>query len=153
LPERIDIDIGGGVEREVTFEKMREATGKLDDFLASGNFSHRVGEHLPVLFSNEGRELSFSRLQEFAKRKEDVDALGHRHTRPVLESLLRNLHRSIEIRFSGKPHGLGRYSECGVKDVAEALGFSDKFCSPDEMVDDGTHRDISSLTRNGAEYL
>ena len=55
LADRVDVDPGRRLLRELALEERRDAAGELDHLETAGYLAHRVGEHLAVLCSEESR--------------------------------------------------------------------------------------------------
>jgi hypothetical protein len=68
---------------------VREAGGQFHDFLAAGDFTQGIGDHLAVLGGDDLRQFALALVQQFAEAEHDLLALGDGHIAPGRECLVR----------------------------------------------------------------
>src|SRR5699024_5066506 len=99
---------------------VRDATGILDDFLAAGDFSHGIVQHLAVLGGDDRRELALALVEQLAVVEQDVGAAGQRGVAPGREGGVRrgdDLGRGVG---TGQCHAGGDLAGGGGHDIAVA---------------------------------
>ena len=96
------VDAGPDVRRVFALLQMRNAAGKLHHFQAAGQFAHRVGEDLAVLFADKTGQTFHILFQQRFEAEHHTRALKRRMTRPRRKRLLRGGNRLL--RFLCRTH-------------------------------------------------
>ena len=102
LHQRVAVDAGPDVRRVFALLQMRNTAGKLHHFQAAGQFAHRVGEDLAVLFADEAGQTFHILFQQRFEAEHHTRALKRRMTRPRRKRLLCGGNRLL--RFLCRTH-------------------------------------------------
>ena len=96
------VNAGPDVRRVFALLQMRNTTGKLHHFQAAGQFAHRVGEDLAVLFADEAGQAHHVLFQQRLEAEHHARALERSLARPRRKRLLRGGNRLL--RFLCRTH-------------------------------------------------
>ena len=96
------VHTGAHIGRVFTLLQMRNATGELYHFQATGQLAYRVGEDLAVLFADKTGQTFHILFQQRFEAEHHTRALKRRMTRPRRKRLLRGGNRLL--RFLCRTH-------------------------------------------------
>ena len=124
LPDRVAVDVGRHVLRELALEKMRQPAGELDDFDPAIDLAKRVGEHLAVLARQDLGEVALAALDELAEGEEDARPCGQRRAAPGSSGVGGRGDRRVDDRRVSERDPRARLAARRVVDVAPPVGRS-----------------------------
>ena len=96
------VDAGTDVRRVFTLLQMWDAAGKFYYFQAAGQFAHRIGEDLAVLFADDAGQSLHVLFQQRLEAEHHARALKRSMARPRRKRLLRGGNRLL--RFLRRTH-------------------------------------------------
>ena len=115
LPDRVHIDPGRGLLRELPLQQGGDPAGELDHLEAARHLAHRVRQHLAVLGHQELRDLLLARMHQLADVEHQLRAFRQRNRAPRREGSLRSLDGAIDLLHRGQIHRAALCPVAGLK--------------------------------------
>ncbi len=155
LTDRVDVDAGRGLLRELPLQQGRYPAGELDHLEAARHLAHRVGEDLAVLGDEQLREVLLVGVDELADVEHQLGALGERDAAPRGERLPCDRYRGADFVDGCQVDGTGLPAGRRVEDRARPARGPLDGAAADPVVegsDSGIGGSWGALTRLGCEF-
>ena len=121
LADRVAVDVGRDVLRELTLQEVGKAAGELDDLEPATHFSKRVGENLAVLPREDLGDVALVAFDELAEGEHDSRPRGEGSAAPRARRLRRRVHRRVDDRRIRKGDTRAPFAVSGVVEIAPAF--------------------------------
>ena len=145
LTDRVDVDSGRGLLREVAAEQRRDPARVLDHLEPALHLALRVGQHLAVLVREDGRDVAEPVVDELADPEHQLRSARERDLAPGRERLLRGRDRLANLLDGGEIDLARLDSERRVVDGAAAAGRAQSRLAADPVADPAHFRPLGDV--------